>query len=135
MRRFLRRHSGLYRWATRELEFDLTLAARRAEVLEEHRLREKRDMEIKAQDDLDRLDANHRQRIAELSQANEDLRLANRELVAHLRERGEVAAEFPATRCPHCGSFAAMPEDGKHAMGVIRRDGQTFRLFCDGTES
>jgi hypothetical protein len=141
VRGFLARHSSLYRWAVRPSEYQAHVwkslafdtaselsrahsdhAAAFSSALDAHRLEQAR--EAKA----------HIAALAEHQAANHRLRQTNRELVSSLRQRGLAAAEHPASKCPSCGSLAAVPEDGRHQMGTVRYADRTAKLFCDGTE-
>lgn len=142
MRRFLENHSSLYRWAvapslvdalrwkemSRAIDSDLRKA--RAEHFDE--LVTLRDTHAAA---IESIASEHAALIAQHDAANHRLRSTNRDLVGALRQRGIPAEEHPASKCQSCGSLAAVPEDGRHQMGVVRYADRTAKLYCDGAES
>jgi hypothetical protein len=137
VRNFLQKHSSIYRWAQRpaaeaaegwQQEAEALADASRNLSVEIQRVQWVNDRE------RDELAATHDSEIAQHDKANARLRRVNRFLVTKLREQGVAASEVPHERCPGCGSMAAIPENNKHPMGIVRYPDGPKRLFCDGSE-
>lgn len=126
MRNFFEKHSSLYRWAGREKADAAAGWQDASEIL--------RDTLAEADIERGVMLSTHADSIAAHDAANHRLRRVNRDLVAKVRELGAPAAEFPAERCPGCGSMAAFPEDGRHITGLVRYVDRTVKLYCDGAE-
>jgi hypothetical protein len=131
VRNFLEKHSSLYRWAGREKADAADGWQETADTIRDI-LAERTVEHAQA---VERLSANHSVEITAHDAANSRLRRINRDLVAKVRELGAPAAEYPAERCPGCGSMAAFPEDGRHITGLVRYVDRTVKLYCDGTEA
>jgi hypothetical protein len=130
MRSFLRQHSSLYQWAVgpderagRALLHDLKVAHENAE-------RAARDHHLAFAAATER----HNEEVSHLKEAHRRVLRVNRDLVSALRTKGVTAEEYPAQKCPHCGSLAAMPEEGHHQIGITDKGGLRYRAFCDGEE-
>ena len=141
MRGLLARHSSLYKWAVGPIEQEAQtwkhIAHDYSTDLEEERIAradERTKLQADAVAERLRLRAAHHAEIARHDVANHRLRQTNRDLVGALRQRGIAAEEHPASKCLSCGSLAAVPEDGRHQMGVVRYPDRTVRLYCDGSE-
>jgi len=141
MRRFLENHSSLYRWAVAPAVEDSrrwrATAVETAAAFADARIRHAREIDFERQlhaSTRAHLEAQHAETVAKHDAANHRLRQTNRDLVGALRQRGIAAEEHPASKCLSCGSLAAVPEDGRHQMGVVRYPDRTVRLYCDGSE-
>lgn len=132
MRDFLRRHSSVYQWAVRPSELTILHLNLENESL----AREMEQLRADHERRVERLTSGYEDRVAMAAAANLRLRRINRDLVGKVREMGAPAAEYPARKCPACGSMAAVPEEGgKHSIGIVRYSGGTATLYCDGSES
>jgi hypothetical protein len=137
LRNFLEKHSSVYKWAARPAADAAEAWHEEANAFAEtaHNLSE--DLyhaRLAAVEEREQLLTVHGEDISQHDKANARLRRVNRFLVTKLREQGVAAAEVPAEKCPGCGSMAAIPENGKHPMGIVRYPDGPKRLFCDGSE-
>ena len=141
MRGFLRRHSAVYQKIVRPFEreaamwedYCLALREMHKKTLDRHsktlgEMGEIYDSSVAS------INQDHAAEMATARAANHRIRTTNRDLVSKIRELGVPAAEWPASRCPHCLSLASVPEQGVHQIGIVRHNGETKKLFCDGRE-